>query len=426
MALSSRRQPRGGINIWPGFVDALAQLLMVIVFVLLIFTVGQFYLADALSGRDAALQKLTAQVNQLTDILALERRTNAGLTLNVTQLSAQLQAVTQQRDTLSTQVKELAAKADEAQQKLTAQAAALAEAQNKISVDKDQVELQLRQIASLQHDIAALEQVRTDLEAKVTGLAAQLDQNNQALTAARDRSKELEAKLSTAEERTALAQKEIDARDVRIQQSTSTVNDLSTQLDNLRQELARIAAALDVSEAKGRDQQIALADLGRRLNQALAGKVEELARYRSEFFGRLRELLGDRPDIRVVGDRFVFQSEVLFAPGSAALSPDAKQRLAPVAEALKAIAAKIPTDLPWVLEVEGHTDKRPILTPQFPSNWELSSARALSVVRYLVELGIPANRLVAAGFGQYQPVDQGDTEDAFRRNRRIELKLTEP
>ena len=426
MALSSRRQPRGGINIWPGFVDALSQLLMVIVFVLLIFTVGQFYLADALSGRDAALQKLTAQVNQLTDILALERRTNAGLTLNVTQLSAQLQAVTQQRDTLSTQVKELAAKADEAQQKLTAQVAALAQAQSKISVDKDQVELQLRQIASLQHDIAALQQVRADLEAKVTGLAAQLDQNNQALTAARDRSKELEAKLSTAEERTALAQKEIDARDVRIQQSTTTVNDLSTQLDNLKQELARIAAALDVSEAKGHDQQIALADLGRRLNQALASKVEELARYRSEFFGRLREVLGDRPDIRVVGDRFVFQSEVLFAPGSAALSPDAKQRLAPVADALKTIAAKIPTDLPWVLEVEGHTDKRPILTPQFPSNWELSSARALSVVRYLVELGIPANRLVAAGFGQYQPVDQGDTEDAFRRNRRIELKLTEP
>ncbi len=426
MALSSRRQSRTPLNIWPGFVDALSQLVMVIVFVLLIFTAGQFYLTDALSGRDAALQKLTAQVNQLTDILALERRTNASLTLNVTQLTTELQAVTQQRDALTTQVKDLAAKADEAQQKLTAQAAALAEAQKSVSVSKDQIDLQVRQIASLQNDIAALQKVRTDLEAKVTGLAAQLAQNNQDLTAARDRSKELEARLSTAEERTALAQKDIDTRDVRIQEANSTVSNLSTQIDALKQELARIAAALDASEAKDRNQQIALADLGQRLNQALAGKVEELARYRSEFFGRLRKLLGDRPDIRVVGDRFVFQSEVLFALGSATLSPEAKQRLLPVADALKAIAAKIPTDLPWVLEVEGHTDKRPINTPQFPSNWELSTARALSVVRDLVDLGIPANRLVAAGFGEYQPVDQGDTEEAFRRNRRIELKLTEP
>jgi chemotaxis protein MotB len=425
MPISSRRPQRSGINIWPGFVDALSQLLMVIVFVLLIFTAGQFYLTDALSGRDAALKKLTDQVNQLTDILALEQRTNAGLKLNLTQLTSQLETVTQQRDALSTQVKELAAKADEAQQKLDANAAALAEAQRTVTTDKDQIELQLRQIASLQHDIDALKQARADLEAKVTGLASQLQKSDQDLTAERDRSKELEARLSTAEERTALAQKEIDARDIRLQQSDTTVGNLTAQLDALKQELARIAAALDVSEAKDKDQQVQLADLGRRLNQALASKVEELARYRSEFFGRLRAVLGDRSDIRIVGDRFVFQSEVLFDPGSATLTPEAQQRLVPVADALKQISAEIPSDLPWVLEIEGHTDRRPISTAQFPSNWELSTARALSVVHDLAELGIPASRLAATGYGEYQPVDPGETEDAFRKNRRIELKLTE-
>jgi len=425
MAISSRRPQRSTINIWPGFVDALSQLIMVIVFVLLIFTAGQFYLTDALSGRDAALQQLTAQLNQLTDILALERKTSADLKLNLTQATAQLAAVTAERNTLSTRVGELAAKADEATQKLDAQAAALAEAQRSVSVDKEQIELQLRQVASLQHDIDALQKVRTELEAKVTNLAASLDQNNQALTAERDRSKELEARLSTAEERTALAQKQIDQKDVRLNEAASTVNDLNQQLAALRAQLASIAQALDASEAKDKDQQVQLADLGRRLNQALASKVEELARYRSEFFGRLREVLGDRPDIRIVGDRFVFQSEVLFDPASAALSDAAKQKLAPVATALKEIGDKIPTDLPWILRVDGHTDKRPISTPQFPSNWELSSARALSVVRFLVDQGVPANRLVAAGFGEFQPVDPHDGEEAFRRNRRIELKLTE-
>jgi chemotaxis protein MotB len=426
MPISSRRQPRSALNIWPGFVDALSQLIMVIVFVLLIFTAGQFFLTDALSGRDAALQKLTAQVNQLTDMLSLERKTSATLKLSVTALNTELQSVTAERDSLRTQVASLAAKAGEAQKKLDAQAAALALAEKSVSVDKDKIDLQLRQIASLQQDIAALQQVRDQLETKVTGLAAQLQQNTRDLTAARDRSKALEAQLSTAQERTALAQKQINSRDIRIAATETTVANLSAQIDNLKQLLARIATALDASEAKNKDQQVQLADLGRRLNQALATKVEELARYRSEFFGRLSQVLGDRPDIRVVGDRFVFQSEVLFDPGSAALSPDAQTRLALVAAALKQISGEIPADLPWILQVEGYTDSRPIDTAQFPSNWELSTARALSVVRFLVAQGIPANRLAAAGYGQYQPIDTANTPAAYRRNRRIELKLTEP
>ncbi len=168
-----------------------------------------------------------------------------------------------------------------------------------------------------------------------------------------------------------------------------------------------------------------IADLGKRLNAALASKVQELASYRSEFFGRLREILGDRPDIRIVGDRFVFQSEVLFTPGNADLGPDARHELDLLAGALRAIAPKIPAEIPWVLRVDGHTDKRPISTAQFPSNWELSTARATAVVKYLIEQGLSADHLAAAGFGEFQPIDAGSSDEAYRKNRRIEFKLTE-
>jgi chemotaxis protein MotB len=200
---------------------------------------------------------------------------------------------------------------------------------------------------------------------------------------------------------------------------------LNRQLASLRRQLATLAEALEVSEAKSKEQQAQIADLGRRLNVALVNKVQELARYRSEFFGRLREALGEHPDIRVVGDRFVFQSEVLFDTASAELEAPGKEQLARLAQTLLDIGKRIPEDLDWVLRVDGHTDRRPISTPEFPSNWELSTARAISVVQFLIDQGVPAKRLVAAGFGQYNPLEAGADEISFRRNRRIELKLTE-
>ena len=193
----------------------------------------------------------------------------------------------------------------------------------------------------------------------------------------------------------------------------------------LREQLKRIEAALDVSEAKSTEQNVVIADLGRRLNLALASKVEELARYRSEFFGRLREVLGNRRDIRIVGDRFVFQSEVLFESGSAELGIEGAQQLAALAMALIEIARQIPAELHWILRVDGHTDRVPIATARFPTNWELSTARALSVTHFLVDQGIPPDRLAATGFGEFQPLDPRNDEIAFRRNRRIELKLTQ-
>jgi chemotaxis protein MotB len=352
MAFSSRRQRRSSIDIWPGFVDALSQLVMVIIFVLLVFTAGQFYLSNALSGRETELSKANAKIASLNALLLDERKAGNTQSKDFRNLSLQLQAANADRDKLAGQVAALTNKADDA------------------------------------------------------------------AAAARAGSAELQARI-------AQTQQDVAARDAKLGAAQTTIDQLNDQILALRQQLAQIAAALDVSEAKAQEQQVQIANLGQRLNAALVSKVEELARYRSEFFGRLREVLGDRPDIRIVGDRFVFQSEVLFGLASAELSDDAKQQLLPVAQALKDISAKIPPDLNWVLRVDGHTDKRPISTPVFPSNWELSTARAISVVRFFIEQGIPTGRLVAAGFGEYQPLDGGSDEAAYRRNRRIELKFTE-
>jgi chemotaxis protein MotB len=215
------------------------------------------------------------------------------------------------------------------------------------------------------------------------------------------------------------SEKQVSAR------ALAQVEVLNQQISALRRQLAALEEALDASEKRDKESQTRISDLGQRLNVALAQRVQELSRYRSEFFGRLRTILGDRPDIRVVGDRFVFQSEVFFDTGQATLLPEGRAELDKLADALKDLDKKIPSEIPWVLRVDGHTDVRPISSPQYKSNWELSADRAISVVQYLVSLGVPPQRLVAAGFGEFQPLDPGNTEEAYKRNRRIELKLTE-
>jgi chemotaxis protein MotB len=366
MAITTRR-PRGSEeDVWPGFVDALAQLVMIIVFVLMMFTAAQFFLSSALSGRNSEVSELSKQLAELQAQLGLVSNDRDRLSKSLSDLSLQLQIANAERDRLTEQVATLGNKADDAS--------------------------------------AAARSGTAELQARLSAAQQALAQRD--------------AKLGATQQ--ALAQ-----RDAKLGEAQSTIDQLNAQIMALRQQLEKVVAALDASEAKANEQQIQIADLGRRLNIALANKVEELARYRSEFFGRLRAVLGDRPDIRIVGDRFVFQSEVLFNLGSADLGDDAKKRLQPVAQAIKELADKIPPDLNWVLRVDGHTDRRPISTPQFPSNWELSTARAISVVRYFIDQGIPATRLAAAGFADNQPLDPGNDETAFARNRRIELKLTE-
>ena len=260
------------------------------------------------------------------------------------------------------------------------------------------------QVAQLRAGLANAEAERDRVKGLYDGLAS-------AGSNAAGRTNELNRALDSEKQVTARAMAQIEV--------------LNQQISALRRQLAALEDALDASEKRDKESQNRIADLGSRLNVALAQRVQELTRYRSEFFGRLRAILGNRPDIRVVGDRFVFQSEVFFDTGQATLLPEGQQELNSVATALVDLDKQIPAEISWVLRVDGHTDVRPINSPVFKSNWELSSARAISVVQYLISLGVPAQRLVAAGFAEFQPLDPGNTEDAFRRNRRIELKLTE-
>ena len=447
-------------NTWPGFVDALSTLLLAIIFMLVVFVLSHFVLSQALTGRDEELTRLNRQITELAELLAIEQQAAAEASKSASQLAASLQESTRVRDLLTLRIDDLTLEVEQKTNRAEQAEAALLAARQSIEADRAKIELQVRELVSLRRDIETLRQVRANLEQQVANYAAAVAERDREIGALRDRSKELEARIASEEERTLLAQKDIESRDVRIEEliaqvdlakdnaesarkvaesakqeviseqfvsarAQNRIGLLNQQIAALRQQLLRLEAALQASEAKDAEQQTKIADLGRRLNVALARRVEELSKYRSEFFGRLREVLGERADITIVGDRFVFQSEVLFETGSAELGEQGKVQLARFAETLQEISVKIPKELPWVIRVDGHTDIRPIATPQFPSNWELSAARAIAVTRFIMDQGIPPDRLAAAGFGQYQPLDPHEDEIAFRRNRRIELKLTE-
>jgi len=340
MALARGRRERG-IDYWPGFVDALSTLVLGIIFLLTVFVTVQFFLSQEVAGKDTVLSRLTAQINQLTDLLAMEKTGKADLENEIARLRASLAGAEGERDRL-----------------------------------------------------------KNAAEGSSAGAAS------------------AEARLNDTTQQLA-AEKQVSSR------ALAEIDALNQQIGALRRQLAALEDALDASEKKGRESQARIADLGSRLNVALAQRVQELSRYRSDFFGRLRDILGNRADIRVVGDRFVFQSEVLFDSGQATLNAEGQAEIDKLAAALLDLDKQIPAEIPWVLRVDGHTDVRPIASPQFPSNWALSAARAISVVQYLISKGVSPQRLVAAGFGEYQPLDPGNTEEAYRRNRRIELKLTE-
>jgi chemotaxis protein MotB len=286
---------------------------------------------------------------------------------------------------------------DTALARLNAQLAQLTELLSLEKVGKSNLEDSL---ASLRANLATSESERDRLKGLYEGLQSGSGKAN-----------ELAGQLD--------AQKDVTSR------ALAQVELLNQQIAALRRQLAALESALEASEVKDKESQTRLADLGQRLNLALAQRVQELSRFRSEFFGRLRTILGDRPDVRVVGDRFVFQSEVFFDAGSAVIQPGGRAELDKLASALVELEKQIPKDVAWVLRVDGHTDTRPIASAQFPSNWELSAARAISVVQYLIGKSISPQRLVAAGFGEFQPLDPAPNDDAYRRNRRIELKLTE-
>jgi chemotaxis protein MotB len=341
MALARARRDRR-VDYWPGFVDALSTLLLAIMFLLSVFVLAQFLLSREISGKDEVLNRLNSQINELTQLLALE------------------QSNTQD--------------AEDA-------------------------------LANLQASLAQAESDRTRLRQLLdqgAGAGAEADQRIGALTGELDSERQLS------------------------QRALSQVELLNQQIAALRKQIGALEQALEVSEVRDRESNTKIADLGRRLNVALAQRVQELNRYRSDFFGRLREILSDRENIRIVGDRFVFQSEVLFPIGSEVINEAGRTEMQKLAGAIIELQKEIPPEINWVLRVDGHTDNRPLSgAGRYRDNWELSSARATSVVKYLIDNGVPANRLVAAGFGEFQPLDSADTPEARSRNRRIELKLTE-
>ncbi len=282
-----------------------------------------------------------------------------------------------------------------------------------------------KQIAELTSLLAMERAGKADVEANLAALQATLDIEQKDKTKLQAEAAAANSGASGADQRVSAADQQLNAEKQISAQALAQIDILNQQIAAMRKQLGALEDALSASETRDRESQVKIADLGSRLNIALAQKVQELSRYRSDFFGRLRQILGDRPDIRTVGDRFVFQSEVLFDTGQATLNDAGKAELDKLAGAIVELDHEIPPEIPWILRVDGHTDKRPIQSAQFHSNWDLSSARAIAVVQYLISKGVPPQRLAAAGFGEFQPIDPSDSEDAYSKNRRIELKLTE-
>ena len=339
--IGSRRRSRSTTNVWPGYVDALSALLMLVIFMLLVYVVSQLYLSQTLSDRDTQLARLNAQLNELSELLGLEESRSEAL-------EDQLTSVQERNDSL---------------------------------VDQ-------------------LESTREQLMRQTAMADAQ-------------------------SERLARLEESIDEKDEMSASQQAMILRLSNQIASLREQLRQIASALELQEQMTAEKEQELEQVSRRLNTLLAERVSQLEQYQSEFFARLRDILAGNENVRIVGDRFLLPSELLFASASAELGEEGRRELDKLADLLLDVAERIPEDVDWILRIDGHTDILPINTPRFPSNWELSTARAVAVVRYLADQGVPERRMAAAGFGEFFPVAEGTSPEALQRNRRIELKLTD-
>jgi chemotaxis protein MotB len=384
MALSRLGNTRRSENFtWPGFVDALATLLMVIIFVLMVFVLIQANLAYRVSGQDATLGEMRQQLASLSELLNIERRASADLAADLAQLQIQFETSETDRSTLAAQLAAVQATLGTRKSELTALSAKQAETEAALKAARDALDERLR--------------------------ALQMVEGQLALTEARNRTQQQTMRDLEAETTASKAE----------------VAQMTLVLAGLRQRIEELTSLLAEKDRQAEEDKVAIANLGKSLNNALASRVQELQQFRSEFFGRLRDVLKGRDDVQIVGDRFVFQSEVLFAPGQADIGPTGQDQLAQLAVALADIAAKIPDDINWVLQVDGHTDNLPVRAGRYTDNWDLSTERALSVVRFLVMQGVPAQRLAATGYGEFQPLASGDTAADRRLNRRIELKITQ-
>ena len=439
---------------WPGFVDALASLLMVFVFVLMVFVIIQANLSFRISGQDSRITALQNELLELGSLLNMERETNLQLSSELSNAQLKVTSLEGDNEQLLSQLASLQTELSDREDEIIAQQADISALSSQIFELEDNLE-SARSLADERSD--EIEALILRLTASAEAFAEQSDAfNNQAIklqqsiTLAKDREERisiLDSKIENLNAKNTLTQDELSEKQrllliaeqallkkaEELKSANNASNEAKAEIDKLlasttalRLEIQKLSNLLADKERQSINDKIAIADLGKKLNSALATRVQDLQKFRSEFFGQLREVLKNRSEVRVVGDRFIFQSEVLFATGQANISDTGKEQLAEIASALREIEEVIPKDIPWVLQIEGHTDSDPIAdNPFFRDNWDLSTERALSVVRFLRSEGIPANRLAAAGYGEFQPIDTQNSEAAKQRNRRIELKLTQ-
>jgi chemotaxis protein MotB len=439
MALRARRAGGNGLEAWPGYVDALSTLLMVVMFVLLVFVLAQALQSVVLSKRNDELSSanqtltqerervaaLSGSVSRLNQNLSAGDAARAALLSQLRDLNTQTANTMAERDKLAALLKEVemaAAAAATMNKTLTARVETQTEANQQLTADLTAAQARLRE---MQTQIAALDKtVKADketIDAKVSDLA-RLAEQTRALTALRD---DLLRQVKTAAAAAMTEEQKRRAVEGLLEDEKKLGDSSRAKIAMLTQEVEQLQRELGVTEKQRADEQAKASGLTQQLNLALAAQVEELRKYRSDFFGKLRAVLADRPGISIVGDRFVLQSDVSFGVRSAELTPAGMTQMTELAATFRQIIDKIPPDVNWVLRIDGHTDATPIHNSRFASNWELSAARAISVVKFLITQGIPATHLAATGFGENQPVDPADTPEAYAKNRRIEIRLTD-
>ena len=362
---------------WPGFVDALSSLLMVIIFVLMIFVISQFFISQKMSGQDEALIKLKKNLTELSELLSLERGTTSELT---TQLSV---------------------------------------LEEKIVVIKKELLKEKEITKQYQEEITGTKNIIALNESEINELKIALEEKIKNTTQLRNEVSDLDKQVNKKI-------LEIQSKDKILKANKEEVNQLISTTLKLKNKLTQLQTLLSAYKAKDKKENVKTLNLGRDVNSALARRVEELEKFKSDFFGRVKELIKGRKEIRVVGDRFVFQSEVLFSLGSDELGVEGQLEMQKLAATLMEIEKSLPTDIDWILQIEGHTDSLPVKKGQtYRDNWELSTKRALSVLRFLIKQGIDPNRLSASGYGSFQPIDKNNTKSARMKNRRIEMKITQ-
>ena len=460
--------------IWPGFVDVLASTLMVIIFIVLLFTVSQVYLGDLVVGKNEQILNLekTIEIQDETIVEQDSTLTDKEITLIerqevIDQLDNELVILDEEIRLKQSEILDKQNLLTSKDQEISLQEAIIDQKEDAIITLDTLIEEQALDIGKLNQMIAQLTQeLSLSLEEKenLRGQLVDLNQEQETLkntlSQLGGKNEELVGKLSDSQNRVqslleTLSSSEVENKglqgkidDIKDQnlslqgQISELENESSFKTENLNDALIKISRLsddikilsneiqllnnlLDSKEAEIANNKIELGEIGDRLNRVLTSELFKLQKYKSEFFGKLSEALGDRDDIQIKGDRFIFQSEILFDSGSVEIQSSGRVALSLIAKTLIDLINDIPTELNWVLQIDGHTDKVPISTSQFPSNWELSHARALEVVKFFIGQGIPADRLSANGYGEYQPINTGDSREDLKQNRRIELKITQ-